>query len=497
MLVKPYKAEIVFEEIIKAQKTGWSAKILERAEIACERLKIKENDYYSVLSAGASALEESVANFRKLLQGRPDEAKIRDALQQLLSQSIALGMPALRTVTETLARAVGSKNTKLIQNCLDGIESLRLLLRNRTLAYVGIENVAGVSGAAKPAAAANYSIQTPPVSGDLIDLFRRRAAASPIWKFNQEFTRLQAARLFPDGELALVLGEFLNHPICQEILNTVRFLTGTAQSAAVDDLVGQIRKNKILERVFGEVGGRGGASDDGESGDLDFEQIIHRIGIHKSVLFIAVHRLHGSLRKPASLELTWLRTHTLLSLLLAYEIGRMLNSHDDLEVAAAGAVHDLGAWCFAIMEPGIYAVALGRAQGGVTLEDAERSLFGQSHVETGIQLLEQAGFRGDFAQSAVSSDTESWAEVRDRLTLACVHLASILAWAAIAQDVDHAAQLKNRLLNPSEPIWQLLAAANTDLPMDLPEFVDTLIAASQTCLTLIGSIAGESSSAVR
>jgi CheY-like chemotaxis protein len=499
MLVKPYRAEVLFEEIAKAQKTGWPARLLERPETASERLKLKENDYYSVLSAGATALEQSIANFRKLAEGRPDEAKIRDALQQLISQSISLGMPMLRTVTESLARAFGSRNAKQIQNCIEGIESLRVLLRNRTLSYLGIENVTtgGTAKSTSQSASAPGSNTQPPFAGDAVDLFRRRAASAPIWKFDREFARLDAARLFPGDELSSVLDEFLNHSICQELLNTVRFLNGAAQSASVEDLVGQIRKNKILERVFSEVGGRGESDDDNDASGIDFEQIIHRIGIHKSVLLIAVYRLQISLRKPTSLDLTWLRTHTLLSLLLGYEIGRMLNSDDDLQVAAAAAVHDLGSWCLASSEPGIYAVALGRAHGDVSLDAAEKSLFGQNHEEVGALLLERSGFRPDFIQAATPGDVEKWDSARDPLAVACVHLGSTLAWSAIARDETHAAKLKTRLLSPSDPVWQLISAGRADLPMDLPEFVDTLIAAAETCFAMVGSISGDSPAAVR
>ena len=502
MLVKPYKAEVLVEEIAKAQKTGWPARLLERPEAACERLKLKEADYYSVLSAGASALEQSIANFRKLAEGRPDEAKIREALQQLVSQSISLGMPTLRTIAEALARAMGARNAKQIQNCLEGIESLRTLLRNRTLAYLGIENVpTAASTRAAPTSTAASTM--PPFAGDPIELFRRRTAAAPLWKFDREFARLDAARLFPGDELSALLDEFLNHPVCQELLNTVRFLTGAAQSASVDDLVVQIRKNKILERVFAEVGGRGDSGNSDDSGDendaggLDFEQIIHRIGIHKSVLLIAAYRLQISLRKPSSLDLSWLRTHTLLSLLLGYEIGRMLNTDDDLEVAAAGAVHDLGSWCFALSEPGIYAIALGRAHDGVSLDDGEKSLFGQNHGEISATLLERAGFRLEFIQAAASGDCEGGSSARDSLAAACVHLGSTLAWSAIARDEAHAAKLKARLLSSDDPVWQMVSAGRADLPMDLPEFVDTLIAAAETCLAMIASISGDSPVTVR
>ena len=498
MLVKPYKAEIVFDEITKAQKTGWSAKLLERPEVACERLQLKESDYYSLLGAGATTLERSIEDLRKLFVGRPDEAKIRDALQQLFSQSVSLGMPALRTVTEALARAVGTRNTKAMQTGLEDIESLRTLLRNRTLAFLGIDHPTKAAPNGKVAHVGSHATPTlPPVSGDLTDLLRREIASEPIWKFDREFSRLDAARLFPGDELATVLTEFLAHPVCQELLNTVRFLRGAAQSASVDDLVAQIRKNKILERVFGEVGGRGGSQDDGESGDLDFEQIIHRIGIHKSVLLIAAYRLQLALRRPSSLDLNWLRLHTLLSLLLGYEIGRMLNSDDDLQVAAAAAVHNLGSWCFALAEPGIYAVALGRAQSRRSIENAEQSLFGQSHVEIGARLLEMSDFRADFVQAAIVREREPQETPRDPLTQACVHLASVLAWSAISQDSTIAANLKKRLLMPADAVWQLLNSAHTTLPMDLPEFIETLTAAAQSCLSLVSAVSGDSSATVK
>jgi hypothetical protein len=155
-------------------------------------------------------------------------------------------------------------------------------------------------------------------------------------------------------------------------------------------------------------------------------------------------------------------------------------------------VHDLGSWCFALSEPGIYAVALARAHDDVSLEASEQSLFGQNHGEIGASLLERAGFRPDFIQAATPGDTSGWPSARDPLSVACVHLGSTLAWSAIARDEGHASKLKTRLLSSEDPVWQLVSAGRAALPMDLPEFVDTLFAAAETCLAMVNSISGDS-----
>ena len=129
MLVKPYKGEVLFEELKKAVAADWTGRILERSAAACARLKISESDYYSTLSAAATELEKSIAALRDAVAAKREDHVLREPVQKIFNQSAALGMPILKTVTEGLVRGIGSKHAAAIQTGLRSIESLHTLLR--------------------------------------------------------------------------------------------------------------------------------------------------------------------------------------------------------------------------------------------------------------------------------------------------------------------------------------------------------------------------------
>ncbi len=481
MLVKPYKAEIVFEEVAKAEKIDWAAKLLERPEVACARLKIKEGDYYSVLSAGAAALEKISTELRRVLETRPDEARVRELLQQLLSQSVTLGMQALKTTTEALARAIGSRNTKLIQNCLQSIDSLRMLLRNRALAYVGIGPVVvenKIVGPTPKAATVTPAAGAPSTSAR--QAFRRQVAAAPLWKLGGAFDRVATNRLFSEEEFEAFVAQWSEQSPFAAFHEVIRSLADASRYASLETLERDLQQWPKFKATFLDIAGRlaGRVESDGEEAQID--TAVNRLGIHKTVVLLATRRLVQPLLVSSVLDLTTLRVHTLSSFILAHEIARMLGLDDDLLIASAGAAHHLGSWLFALGEPGLYAIALARADArDISITQAEREIFGVSHGTASARMVQ----RWDPPRTLpwlveYYSVPQTAPSSPERAMLTCVHLAHELAWTSSTGDAAFAQALHEQLLAPDYPLWKTLAEDRVSLPMDIPEFVDALSTAA-------------------
>ena len=57
--VKPYRGEVVLEEVARALKTGWAAGLLENISEVCARLKVTPTDYCGLLNTAAPLIEQA------------------------------------------------------------------------------------------------------------------------------------------------------------------------------------------------------------------------------------------------------------------------------------------------------------------------------------------------------------------------------------------------------------------------------------------------------
>lgn len=482
MLVKPYKAETIYDEVAKAVKVDWAAKLIEKPAAACARLQIKEPDYYSVLSAGASALEKNLDELKRALAPKHTGTPFLDLLQQIHDQSITLGMPALRSTADALAKAVASRNPKIVQNCLQTIDSLRLLLRNRALAYMGIGEVTTRSRPPQPVAIPKPKPEPVETAVEnASDLFRRRLAAIPVLKLGASFGRLRGSRLFPPTEWDALSGPLLKRAPFSHFTAVARYIDEASTSAQMEDLASSIKAIPGFDQAFLEIARRLAAKTDPDIPEAEMGLAMDRLGMHKTVILIAGARLAPALRIPSPLDLEPLRAHTICSMLLAYDLARMLKLADEPLIAAAGVVHNIGSWLFALSEPGLYTIAIALAdQARSSVDEAERQVFGRSHAEAGSRVLTQLGVPPVLRAAAECYAQPATAPKEHGAAVACVHFAHELAWTIAAQDTRLTTALQARLLVSNNPIWGVLQRSGVTLPMDPPEFVDVMLTAART-----------------
>lgn len=500
MLVKPYKAETIYDEVAKAVKTDWVGKLIEKPEAAFERLKVKESDYYSVLSAGASVLEKTLEDLRRAVAGKNGAPPAVDTLQQLYNQSVTLGMPALRATADQLAKALANRNTKVIESCLLSVETLRSLLRHRALAYLGIEEVGtkpSAAGRAKTSGAANAAATSPQDGAkSAAEIFQRKLASVSLANLGAALSRLGGQRLFAEAEWDAIAEEDAKRTPISNLLEAARYIDQTASSGSMEDLQSGIKEIPGFPKVFLEIAHRLAAKADSELNEADIEMAIHRLGMNKTVVLIAAAKLAPSLRLSSPLDLEPLRVHTVCAMLLAYEIARMLRLIDEPLAAAASTLDSLGNWVFAGREPALFAAASAiAAHTGRPPVEVEQDIFAITHYQAAQRIVGSSDLAvglQELARYLATGDT-SRADIRS--TAAAVELANELAWTVYAQEERFLEAAQARLLSSDNPLWTSLADCGVELPMDLPEFVDVLLTAANTSKWIADTLLAQSGAA--
>jgi CheY-like chemotaxis protein len=500
MLVKPYKAEVLFDELRKASAVDWTGRLLERPEIACERLKISQSDYYSTLSAAASDLEKSIQALRAAITAKREDQTLKEPLQEIFNQSAALGMPVLKSVTEGLVRGIGSKHNSAIQSGLRSLDSLQQLLRLRSMEYMRVKEMAGGDAPKRAKRAVTPNEAVVPAAASQAATFCRRTAGSPIWAYGKGFARLEARELFEKGELARVAAVLIEKPPLREMVEAHSFIAG-APNASLDDVLGAVDSLPGFRELYLKIATRlGGATEtdhiaeseeEGEENRQAARHALDRLGVYRTMVLVAAARVARAARVESPLDLSMLLEHTLAVAILSYEVGRMLRLPDEHLPAAAGLVHDAGKWLLALSEPGLYAIALTLAhEGGQGMARAEQGIFGATHEEIGRLCLEVAHAPVLLLDAAVAhEDLARVSKPESSAVVAGVFLANHLAWAAVAAEEAHAKAIRDALLNPGNQVWATLRDAGVSLPLDIPELIEAMVRVSKTTAWISGELA--------
>lgn len=499
MLVKPYKGEVLFEELKKAASVDWTGRLLERPAAACARLKISESDYYSTLSAAASALEKNIQALRVAIAERREDQALRAPVQQIFNQSAALGMPVLKSVTEGLVRGIGSKHNATIQGGLRSLESLQVLLRQRSLEYMRVREIAGTGETPrvmKRAITPNDAVV--PAAASQAATFCRRTAASPVWAYGKGFARLEGRELFAKGELGRLAADLVKQSPLSEMVEAHSFIAG-APNASMDDVLGAVDSLPKFRALYLKIATRlGGAQVDSAPPEMRDEMAdpdavieaenqaarhaLDRLGVYRTMVLVAAARVAQTARVRSPLDLSMLLEHTLAVAILSYEVGRMLRLPEEHLPAAAGLVHDAGKWLFALAEPGLYALVLALAhEGGQGAAHAEQGIFGATHEEAGRLCLEAAQAPVLLLDAAVAhEDLARVSRAESSAVVASVFLANHLAWAAVATEEAHGKAIRDGLLDPANQVWETLKEAGVALPLDIPELIEAMTRVSKT-----------------
>jgi CheY-like chemotaxis protein len=480
--VKPYRGEVVLEEVARALKTGWAAGLLENISDVCSRLKVTPTDYCGLLNTAAPLIEQSLQDIRRRLTSVNDPM-LHAQLENIKLRSTPLGIRIFSVIVDAAMEAIRNEEHVRAAAALRVIEPLLGILRKRAMGSLSMEDaIAPFHAPADTAPTTRIKPMAGPPASICID-FCRRVAATPIWRLGAHFTRLRGIPFITSDELDQLSRQLIKEPPITTLLEAARQIQ-RAPDLAIDalaaDLVAQPHFAACYKRILDHIDPLGDAVITASSARL----FIERQGISKTTTLWAAGRVAESLSPACVIDIEPLFTHAISVSLQAFETGRLLRLSNPHLLAASGLVHDIGKWLFAIGEPGLYAIALSLSQyDGASQEQGEVAIFGVDHQTAGKRLLELAGadqLLRDTASLHATPDSFETDNPEHAITLAVVHMANLFAHAAAAPTEALRQEIFKHFENKDHPVWQILHDRGVSIPLEEAELVATLASVAQT-----------------
>ena len=410
----------------------------------------------------------------------PRDTILSAALSSIDQQCRTVGIKVIESVIIAIKKAVEEQDINEAYAGLRSVESFLGMFRLRMFSVLKM-NGSVARTALTVGSAPEVAVEEPVVPAAFSTAYGRDIISKPFWQFGTQLRRLVKGPLLSAEDLDETAKKIAGMPPFTVILSTVRMLE-SLQTLTVDETAKLAIETKgfaanyklVLEKITG--------TEQSMDTPAAMTRVLEKQGVAKVMTLIAVARVANSVPKGGLLNLRQLYAHTLSATLIAYEIGRLFRLANDILLAAAGLVHDSGRWMFALGEPGAYAVSLALAENeNTTVEQAEKSVFGITHLEAGRKIVSLLG-EPELMQAAASlhHDPSKVADQECSITVCVVHLAHLLAMAALAGSAVDAKNILAALRDPTYPVWSLLKARGVELPFDTPELVDTMAAIANT-----------------
>jgi len=480
--VKPYRGEVVLEEVARAVKNGWAAGLVENIDEVCTRLKVSPTDYCGLLNSAAPLIEQSLQEIRRRLTSLNDPV-LHAHLENIKVRSASLGIKIFSVIVESVDEAIRNEEHVRAAAALRVIEPILGILRKRSLANLSMEDAVAPfqSTANTPAPKTIKPMAGPPTS--LSMEFCRRVAAPPIWRLGGYFGRLRGAPLITADDLDQLSQQLLREPPLSVMVEAARLLERVPE-LSIDEVAALLIEQRHFATCYKRILDHLDPLGDAVVTPATARLLIERQGLAKTTTLLAAGQLAEALGPSGALEIEPLFTHAIAVSLLAFEIGRLLKLSNPHLLATAGLVHDVGKWLFALGEPGLYAIALSLAQHDCSSqEEAEKAIFGVSHPEAGRRLLELAGenlLLQDVALQHATPDAVTNTSAEHVITVTIIHLANLLAHAAAASKEEQRQEIHQHFQEHDHPAWQTLRAQGVVLPFDEMELVASLSSIAQT-----------------
>ncbi len=486
---KPFKGEVVHAEVEKALVTDWRGRMIHSPAKVCERLKISEADYYTMLGTAALEVEKGVKEIKSLL-GQHATPRLHEALRHLRSQGNMIGLPAMELICAAVQACIERQELAAAVRAIQRIDLLVNLLHKMTAAHYG-EDSAQLKLNLPSEKAPELPVMTtplPPVSAVGAASQGRKLAAGPAWSLGKCFGRLRNIVVFsPEDIQRMIEDGSHNQPIVGflQCVADVEKIPGSSLEQGKAALARLPGFQQSFGRIAEQLGIRGFVDDPVRG--------MERLGIERTLLITEAARAASCALIESPLTLSHAMVHSVTTGLIAHELGRMLHLANSHLLFSLGLTHDIGRWLLAVEEPGFYTIAIGLAQGdGTDMSMAERLTFGHSQEELGQRLLERAGLRRLYQDSARHhlEPGNAGIEEANRVSVSLIHLARDLSYAAAADHRSESDQIVKRISSDNYPCWALLRQGGVELPLaraDLVQRFMTLASTSQWITLVLGS----------
>ena len=480
ILVKPYNAGQIEDELTRAIQMDWRGMVFEPAPRVCARLNISEDDYYKSLIRAAVDIKDHVPALNKLVGSR-DLRQFDEHLSSIQSMALNLGVSLLENAVESIQETVRDGKLEQCIYLINRLVPTARLMHHRALSHFGMsgredfpkdlfEEAApheDPSAAKKAHDASKASQMTVPLTRvDPVDV----VIQSPLGAFAEDFRLLMERNLFAKGEVErMVFGPAAALGI-EDIIENMRFLR-IMNNAAVDVIIERIRQISGMEMRLIEI-----ANNVNTKGERiqNIDQAIQVMGVGMvGCVVVPLTRLRASRRGRNPLRLETLARHNMATALLVRELAIKFSGTQDF--TSASLSYGVGHWLLAIQYPAFYGMVLllGRENPAERLK-IERSMFGTDHRELAAHFTSSLGFSPSVIASCLFLDHPDKAPAGDaQVVAAMVNLADILARIKEIGFNGNSGDLSSDDFIQS-PAWLALRKAQVNIPLDPPEYLSAL-----------------------
>jgi CheY-like chemotaxis protein len=479
ILVKPYNALQIEDELRRAVQFDWRGMAFEPPTRVCQRLNISEDDYYKSLIRGASDVREHVPPLNKYV-GSKDLRMFDEHLSALQSIALNLGVSLLENAVESIQETV--RDGKLDQ-CIYLINRLvptARLMHHRALSHFGMTQNVGdefpqnlfddkhADKALRKAqdvfdASPNNAQQ--PSKADPLDTIIQ----SSLGAFVDDFKIFNTRELFAKGEVENAIFSPNAAVGVEDILDSLRTLRNL-NVADIEVIMNFIRQFAGLESRIIEIGNICGKGEH----ITTLDQAVQTLGVNMvGCLVIPLARLRASRRGRNPLRLELMARHSMATSLLVRELAIKFSGTQDFAVAAL--TYDVGNWLLAIQYPAFFGMSLLLNRDGKSpRQKIERNIFGTDHYELSAHVLSKLAFPKSIIATSIFIDTPDKAPAGDaQIVAAMVNLADLMAKVKqIGFGGDSGAVSEERFIK--SPAWDALKKSQVSIPLDPPEYLSAL-----------------------
>jgi putative nucleotidyltransferase with HDIG domain len=180
--------------------------------------------------------------------------------------------------------------------------------------------------------------------------------------------------------------------------------------------------------------------------------------------------------------------HSLGCALVCRKFSEKLAASDCEKAYMAGLLHDIGFMVNCLAFPNEFAKAMERAcQEGTPLDEAEQSIMGFTHCDTGQALAEKWKLAGDVAE-AIAHHHAIERSQKARPLVALVHLSDLLCR---MRDLGYGYYERHKVDLIADPAWAILLQEHHDLEaVDLVRFTFELDEAVEEIHILVATVFG-------
>lgn len=467
--LKPYRAEVLLRELVKAHGGGRRERLFESTEQACSRMKLAPEEYAGLLNKGAALLETDLQRVRQLLLSINDP-RLHAAFQHIADRLPQMGV----RIAEVLAR---SAENELMQGdfnactqTLSVLDNVVVLARRRALELLSLGDSIVTNAKLSPRATARPQR----VAAAALPFHLRPVLSQPIGLLGPFCGGASRGTLFTNNRLTPASAQAFRNPCAAPWFEIVGLLDRIDDTNA-ESIAARLAAISGFEATMHHILVRTEVVRQHELAELKWQGVVRKLGLAKSAVFAAAGVVgRGPSKSPLALQR--LRAHSVAMLMLGFELGRFLRLTHPQRIAAAAVARNIGLWTLCSSEPLTACMLFARAAHQGDMDQAERELLGGEIGAASEHWIEAAGLPVLYQEAAADRiDHED-----SRITLHVSRLVKFLVDAVLSAEAPAIAACRASLANPDNETLVALKNLGVTAPVDAGDAVELIMALAQS-----------------